>query len=66
MSVHAHDVAVEELSVEDARAAFERACRTELGVSATEFLSAYRTGSLPSTWSEEAICRLEMLLPLAD
>jgi hypothetical protein len=58
-------VVVEELTREEGAAAFEDACQRELGVSGTDFTSAYDSGAYPADWSPEAICRLEMLLPLA-
>ncbi len=58
-------VEVEELTQEQGQVLFDRESRKELGVSGDEFLAAYRAGALPQDWSPEALCRLELLLPMA-
>lgn len=58
-------VTVEELTPAQARDLFERACREELGVSATAFLASYDADELPSEWDVQAVSRVEFLLPFA-
>lgn len=65
MTATAQRVVVEELTVDQAREAFSAECQRELGVTGEDFLRAYDGGRFPDEWSPEAICRLEMLLPLA-
>ncbi|HHU08978.1 MAG TPA: hypothetical protein GXZ60_03020 [Intrasporangiaceae bacterium] len=55
---------VTELDPGTAREVFDQACREELGISGQDFLKAYHDAALPKDWSAEAVCRLEMLLPL--
>lgn len=62
-SVDVAGVTVVELTPEEGRAVFDEQTRAELGVSGTDFLAAYQAGRLPSDWSAESVCRLEMLLP---
>jgi hypothetical protein len=56
---------VTELTVEEARAMFEKRCREELGVSADEFRAQIQSGDIPPDWPAEAVARLEILLPFA-
>lgn len=59
-------VDVDELSPEQARDLLDSECHRELGVASQVFLDAYRSGELPKEWPDVAVCRLEMLLPLAS
>jgi hypothetical protein len=54
-----------ELTVEQARAMFDERCREELGVSAAEFLARIVAKDLPADWPDDAVARLEILLPFA-
>lgn len=65
-TVAVEGVDVEELTGDAARQVFEEHCREELGVSGDEFLKVYESGQLPDQWPAEAVCRLEMLLPLVQ
>lgn len=59
----ASKVAVNELTEDEGRALFERACRQKLDVSAAEFLHAHDSGEYPQEWSERAIQDVEFLIP---
>ena len=54
---------VSELATTEAAEMFERRCREELGVSASEFLAAVDAGEIPDDWACDSVARLEMLLP---
>ena len=56
--------AVRELSTAQALEIFDAQAQREVGVSGEEFLRCYRAGRLPEQWSDEAVARMEMLLPL--
>jgi hypothetical protein len=56
---------VTELTVEQARAMFDRRCREELGVSGDEFRARIKAKDIPADWPAEAVARLEILLPFA-
>jgi hypothetical protein len=56
---------VTELTVEQARAMFDQRCREELGVSGDEFRARIKAKDIPGDWPDEAVARLEILLPFA-
>lgn len=57
------DSTVEELTIEQGRALFDRECRIRLGVTAEDFLTAYDAGTLDPNWPPEQISAVEILLP---
>ncbi len=57
------NVVVDELTEEQGRSLFERACRDELQVSTDEFLRHYDADTVPDEWDVRAVNRLEFLLP---
>lgn len=65
MSITVETPSATELTPEEGSALFDRAAREELGVEGSEFLRRLDEGSVPREWSEDAICRLEILLPFA-
>lgn len=64
MATQVCDVDVEEMSVEDAHAAFEAQALDALGVSREDFLTALDSGEYDDTDREDVI-RLRMLAPFA-
>ena len=61
----ASQVTVHEMTPQEGLEAFDAACKRELGVSGDVFRAAFESGIYPQDWSQEAICRMEMLLPMA-
>lgn len=59
------DVTVDEVTPEEGRELFKRACQRELGVTAEEFMAAHLAGEFPAEWSVQAIQRVEFLIPFA-
>lgn len=57
-------VVVDELNSDHANEIFNEHCQAELGITMDAFLDAYDSGSFPKEWTDEAVSRLEMLLPL--
>lgn len=62
MSVHVHDVVVEEAATGESRAAFHAQVSDRLGISGAEFLWRLDRGEYDMTDSEDII-RLRMLAP---
>jgi hypothetical protein len=56
---------VTELTPAEAHALFDSVAWAELGVSGEEFVRCLEADEVPSDWSPEAICRLEILLPFS-
>jgi hypothetical protein len=56
-------VEVEEMSPEEGRAMFERACQEALGIGAIEFMEHYDWGTHESLADHETITGLVMLIP---
>lgn len=56
-------VTVEDLTEEQGRALFQRACERELGIPAEEFLAAHDASKYPEDWNRASIQALELLLP---
>ncbi|HEX2893162.1 MAG TPA: hypothetical protein VHO29_04070 [Marmoricola sp.] len=59
------EVTVEELTPEQARALFERACHEYLNTTAEEFLEHHAAGEYPNGWARQSIQDVEFLLPFA-
>jgi hypothetical protein len=57
------DSTVEELTVDEARALFDKAARERLGISGEEFLRRYDANDIPPDWPHEQVSWLAMLTP---
>lgn len=58
-------VTTEELSPQEARAAFDARCRELLGISGEQFLVRFRSGDAWDESEEPAVSELSLLLPFA-